>query len=145
VTTTLEEYTSAAYFTQRLAASLLSILGGLSLLLSAVGLYSLMDYAVTRRRREIGVRMALGASHGQILRLVVGRGLRLLAAGVGVGMLLAAAGTRALSALLFGVSPLDLGALVGAAGLLTLVAFAATYVPARAAAQVDPMRVLRAD
>jgi predicted permease len=145
VTTTLEEYTSAAYFTQRLAASLLSILGGLALLLSAVGLYSLMAYGVARRRREIGVRMALGASHGHILRLVVGRGLRLLVAGVGAGMLLAAVGTRALSALLFGVSPLDLGALAGAVGLLTIVAFAATYVPARAAARVDPMRVLRAD
>ena len=143
--TTLEDYTSAADFTQQLAATLLTILASLALALSAIGLYSLMAYGVARRRREIGVRMALGATRASILRLVVGRGLSLVAGGVAAGIVLALAVTRALGSLLFGVSPLDAAALTAAVALLTGVACLATYIPARAAACVDPMAALRTE
>ena len=145
VTTTLESYTSAAYFTQRLAATLLAILASLALALSAIGLYSLLAYGVARRRREIGVRMALGATNGTILRLVVGRGLSLVAGGVAVGIVLAVVAARALGSLLFGVGPLDAPALTGAIVILTAIASLASYIPARAAARVEPMAALRAD
>jgi predicted permease len=145
VTTTLEEYTSAAYFTQRLAATLLTILASLALALSAIGLYSVMAYAVARRRREIGVRMALGATRAAILQLVVGRGLSLVAGGVAAGLVLALAVTRALGSLLFGVSPLDATALTGAVALLIAVACLASYLPARAASRIEPMSALRTD
>lgn len=145
LSTTLASYTSAAYFMQRIAASLLSILGSLALLLSAIGLYSVMAYNVARRRREIGVRLALGATGGQILRLVVGRGLGLVGAGLLAGALLTVVGTRALSSLLFGVSPLDAAAVGGAMALLVGITLLASYVPARAATRVDPVSALRAE
>jgi predicted permease len=145
VTTTLEAYTSAAYFTQRLAATLLAVLASLALALSAIGLYSLIAYGVARRRREIGVRMALGATSRTILRLVVGRGLSLAAAGVAVGIVLALVASRALESLLFGVSSFDVPALTGAVALLTVIAGFASYIPARAAARVEPMAALRAE
>ena len=145
VLTTLEAYTSASYFTQRLAAVLLSILASLALFLSAIGLYSVIAYGVARRHREIGVRMALGATRGGILRLVVGRGLSLVAAGVAAGIVLALAVTRALGSLLFGVSPLDATALTGAVALLTAVAGLASYIPARTASRIEPMSALRTD
>jgi predicted permease len=143
--TTLADYTSAAYFTQRLAATLLTILASLALALSAVGLYSLIAYAVARRRREIGVRMALGATRGSILRLVVGRGLLLVAGGIAAGIVLALAVTRALESLLFGVSALDMAALTSAVALLTAVACVASYIPARRASRIEPMSALRTD
>lgn len=145
VTTTLAEYTSAAYFIERLAASLIGVLGGLALLLSGIGLYSLMAYRVARRHREIGVRVALGATGADILRLVIRRGLALVGAGVAVGVLLALAGSRAIASLLFGVGPFDPATLAGATVLLLLVAMLASYIPGRAAARLDPVRALRAE
>jgi predicted permease len=145
VLTTLEDYTSAAYFTQRLAATLLTILASLALALSAIGLYSLMAYSVARRRSEIGVRMALGATAGMVERLVVLRGLSLVGAGAAAGIVLALAATRALGSLLFGVSPLDVASISGAIALLAIVAGVASYIPARAASRVDPMSALRTD
>ncbi|HEV2983406.1 MAG TPA: FtsX-like permease family protein, partial [Vicinamibacterales bacterium] len=143
--TTLAAYTSAAYYAQRLAASLLTVLGSMALILSAIGLYSLMAYGVARRRREIGVRIALGATGSSILGLVMGRGLALVAAGIVGGTVLALTAARALSSLLFGVGPMDAAALAGAIGLLTAIACLASYLPARAAARVDPIQALRAD
>jgi predicted permease len=143
--TTLAAYTSAAYYAQKLAASLLTVLGALALLLSAIGLYSLMAYGVARRRRELGVRIALGASGGSILGLVMGRGLSLVAAGVVVGLVLALASTRALSSLLYGVSPLDGAAFAASATVLIAIACLASYLPARAASRVDPMVALRSE
>ena len=104
-----------------------------------------MAYAVARRRREIGVRMALGATRAAILQLVVGRGLSLVAGGVAAGLVLALAVTRALGSLLFGVSPLDATALTGAVALLIAVACLASYLPARAASRIEPMSALRTD
>jgi predicted lysophospholipase L1 biosynthesis ABC-type transport system permease subunit len=145
LTTTMADYTSAAFFTQQIAATLLSVLGGLALLLSSIGLYSLIAYGVARRRLELGVRVALGATASDIRRLVVGRGLALVACGVGAGLVLAVVSARSLGSLLFGVSPIDAWALSGASALLVAVASLASYIPARAAARVDPMAALRAD
>jgi predicted permease len=143
--TTMASYTSVAYSTQEIAASLLSLLGALALTLSAVGLYGLVAHNVARRRREIGVRMALGATASDILRLVVGHGLALVAVGAAAGGVLTVLGVRVLSSLLVGVSPLDAGAFGVGAGLLVAVTCLASYVPARAAARVDPVRALRAE
>src|SRR5262245_49045695 len=129
----------------QLAATLLTILAGLALVLSAIGLYSLMAYGLARRRREFGVRLALGATRGSILRLVVGRGLTLAAGGVAAGILLALAVRRALEPLPVGVSPVVVAALAGAVAVLPAVACLASYVPARVASRIEPMAALRTD
>src|SRR5262245_18049284 len=142
---TLTEYMGASYFVQRTAAMLMTVLAALALALASIGLYSLISFGVSARRRELGVRVALGAASGDIIRMVVGEGIRIAALGVGAGFLLSALGTRALGSLLFGVSPLDPPTLLGAAALLAAIGMAAAYVPARAAARVDPMQALRAE
>jgi putative ABC transport system permease protein len=114
-----------------------------SLLLAATGLYGLLSYSVTQRVREIGVRMALGAKRADVLRLVVGEGLRLVAIGTVAGLLAAVAAGRLVSALLFGVSPTDPLTYAAVVGVLGLVACAACYLPALRAARVDPMSALR--
>ncbi len=129
----------------RIGAALLGAFGSLALLLSAVGLYGVISYSVTLRTREMGVRMALGAQRGDLLRLVLRAGARLALVGVGVGTLLAAVVGRVFSALLYGVSALDPLAYAVAAGVLLAVAGAANLVPALAAARVDPMRALRSE
>src|SRR6185436_6869061 len=108
LTVTFVDYIGAAYFEQRTAALLLGVLAVLALVLASVGLYSLVSFGVSRRRQELGVRMALGANSGDILRLILGEGARMAAAGLAAGAVLALAGTRALGSLLFGVSPIDL-------------------------------------
>ncbi len=143
--TTLSEYIGASYFAQRVASMLLGVLAGLALLIASVGLYSLIAYGVTARRQEIGVRLALGASAPDILRMVVGQGARLTAAGVAAGVGLALAGARTLATLLVGVAPADLPTLVVSAVVLTAVALAASYVPARAATMIAPSDALRAE
>ena len=131
VMTTLADYISESYFTEQMAAELLAVLAALALGLASIGLYSLIAFGVSVRRQEIGVRMALGAASADILRLIVGDGMRMALAGVGAGLLLALVGARALAALLFGVSAIDLPTLAGATVLLALVAMLASYVPAR--------------
>lgn len=145
VSTTLAAYTSASYFGQQVAASLMSVLGALALGLSAIGLYGVMTYAVSRRVKEFGVRMALGATRSVILRMMVGRGLALVSLGLAAGGLLTLAGTRALQSLLFGVGPLDPEVLIASATVLLIITGVATIVPARAAASVDPQAALRAE
>ena len=142
---TFVDYMGAAYFAQRTAALLLGVLALLALALASVGLYSLSAFGVSRRRQEIGVRMALGAASSDILRLILAEGARMAAAGVAAGALLALAGSRALGSLLFGVSPIDLPTLGAAAILLAAVAVGASYLPARSAARTDPMLALRAE
>ena len=142
---TLTEYMGASYFVQRTAAMLMTVLAALALALASIGLYSLIAFGVSARRRELGVRVALGAASGDIVRMVVGEGVRIAALGVAAGSVLSALGTRALGSLLFGVSPLDLPTLAGAAALLAAIGMAAAYIPARAAARVDPMQALRAE
>ena len=141
----LEEEIGAALFPQKTAAFLMSVLGAVALLLAAAGLYSVMAYAITQRRQEIGIRMALGARPGQVVGLVVRQGVMLASAGLAAGLLAALALTRFASSLLVGIGATD--PLVFAVSVLFLagVAAAASYLPARRAARVDPGSALRSE
>ena len=143
--TSLTVATSGVLLPQRVAAQVTAVLGIVGLLLAAVGLYGIVAYLVGQRTREIGVRMALGASHADVLRMVVGDGMRPVAVGMGIGLLLALGVTRLLMSFLLGVSPLDTITFVAGAVLLTAVALTASYLPARRAAATDPVRALRAE
>ena len=127
----------------RLLAQLLGIFAALAVLLAAIGSYGVLSYMVTERRREIGIRMALGADRASVLRMVLGQGLRLTMAGVAGGLAGAFATTRLLSSLLFGVRPTDPATIAAVVGLISVVALVACYLPARGATRVEPMRVLR--
>lgn len=142
---TMEDRLSESLFSQRVASSLLGVLGFAALLLSAVGLYGMIAWAVAQRTREIGVRMALGAVSGDVTRDVVGRGLRLLALGAAPGLVLALLGSRLLRSQLPGVSPSDPATYVAVLALLLSVALLAAWLPARRAASIDPASVLRGD
>jgi putative ABC transport system permease protein len=124
---------------------LLSAFALLALVLAAVGIYGVVSYSVAQRTREIGIRMALGATPGHVLRLVTGEGVRLAAAGVAVGLAGAYAATRVLTTLLFDVRATDPATHLGAAALLVLVAGAASAVPALRATRVAPVSALRAE
>jgi macrolide transport system ATP-binding/permease protein len=132
---------------QTIAASVAGSLGVLALMLAAVGLYGVMAYAVTRRTREIGVRMALGADQRRVLRMVLGQGLRLTFVGCVAGLLLAGIAAAGLSSagILFGISAFDPISFGATALILAVVAALATYLPARRAARVDPLSALRAE
>jgi putative ABC transport system permease protein len=129
----------------RLIATLVAIFAGLALVLAAVGIYGVMSYAVSQRTKEIGVRLALGAAERQIFTLVVGESLRLAAAGLAIGLVLALAVGRALKTLLFGVGSADPVTFAATAMLLAGVACVAAFVPARRAMRVEPMMALRGD
>jgi predicted permease len=139
----LNEHLSATLTPQRLLASLGAAFGLLALLLAGIGLYGLLAYTVARRTPEIGIRMALGAQRGAVLRLVVTHGMKLALLGVGIGLAPAIGFTRSMTGLLFGVSALDPLTFVVAALLLVSVALLACYVPARRAAQTDPLAAIR--
>ena len=130
---------------RRFNVSLLALFAGIALLLAAVGLYGAMSFAVGRRTREIGVRMALGARPADVLRMVLGEGLRLTAVGLGAGLVAAIALTWTMRGLLFGVTTADPLTFAGITLLLLAVALLATWIPARRAARVDPMRAIRCD
>ena len=128
---------------QRALAALTGLFAALALTLSAIGLYGLLSYVVAQRRREIGLRLALGAQPRDILRLVIGQGLTLTAVGIGVGLAGAFALTRFLRTLLFGVTPTDPMTFLAVSGLLMVVGLLACYLPARRATRVDPLVALR--
>jgi putative ABC transport system permease protein len=140
---TMEDNISVSVSAPRFRATLLAIFAGTALVLAIVGLYGLMVYSVTQRVHEIGIRMALGAGSGDVLRMVLAQGLKLTLSGVVVGVLASLALGRILSGFLFGVSPADPTTILGVAALLILVALFASYLPARRAVQVDPMVALR--
>ena len=127
----------------RFNVGLLGSFALLALLLSGVGIYGLIAYSVTQRTQELAIRLALGATRSNVLRLVVGQGLKLALEGVAVGLIASLALTRLIKALLFGVSATDPLTFAGIALLLTAVALLACYVPARRAAKVDPIIALR--
>ena len=128
---------------RRTSTILLASFAGLALLVAAVGLYGLMAYSVAQRTHEIGIRMALGAGSSDVLRLVVRHGMGLVLVGEIVGLGAALVLTHLVSGLLYRVSPADPWPLAGAVSVLTLIALAASYIPARRAAKVDPMVALR--
>ncbi|MBI3404941.1 MAG: ABC transporter permease [Acidobacteria bacterium] len=139
----MEEWISGSLAQRRFSMTLLVAFASLALLLAAVGIYGVMSYSVTQRTREIGIRMALGARRGDVLRLVVGRSMALSFAGVALGAVLSLALGRLMSTLLFGITPVDVPTFLATALLLATVALAASYLPARRAARVDPLVALR--
>ena len=140
---TLEDHTGAATFVNRLGGSMLGAFGGLALLLAAIGVYGVVSFGVSQRTREIGIRMALGASRRDIFRLVVGQGTRLALIGMSAGLALALGVTHFLEKVLFNVSARDPLTIAGVMVLLAAAALLACYLPARRATKVDPMVALR--
>jgi putative ABC transport system permease protein len=140
---TMDQRLSESIAPQRFNALLVGVFALVALGLAAVGIYGVLAFSVARRTHEIGVRIALGAPRGDVLRLVVGEGMRLAGLGVGIGLAGSAALTRLLRGLLFGVRPSDPATLAAASVILALVAAVACYMPARRAVQIDPITALR--
>jgi predicted permease len=140
---TLQEQLNRSTSPQLVAVTLISILGGLALLLAGVGLYGMMSYAVAQSTRELALRLALGAGAGNLLRLVISRGLRLTAAGIVFGIGAALALTRLMGKLLYNVSPYDPRVFASALAVMTMIAVSACLLPAWRATRTNPARVLR--
>ncbi len=140
---TMSQVAAESMSQRRFAMQLVGLFGILALLLAAVGIYGVIAYSVTQRTREIGIRVALGASRSEILRWVLKQGMFLTMAGVVIGLVGAVALTRLLRSLLFGVGPIDIVTYGVLAALLTIVALLACYIPARRATKVDPLIALR--
>ncbi len=140
---TMDERLSRALSAPRFSTMLLGLFALIGLVLAAVGIFGVMSYVVTQRTHEIGIRMALGASRGAVLALVVGQGIRLTLVGLGIGLAASVALTRLMASLLFGVSATDPMTFALISALLAVVALMACYLPARRATKVDPMVALR--
>src|SRR5690606_5115465 len=140
---TMEEILADRVAQPRFSALVLLLFSGLALALAAVGIYGVISYAVGRRTREIGIRIALGAREAGIVRLVLGQGMRLVGAGVALGLAMAVVGSRYVESLLFGVRPLDPLVLTGVTAFLVAASALACWLPARRASRVDPMAALR--
>lgn len=139
---TMNEHMKLSLFPIRIAAAVLGGFGLLALILAATGVYGVTSYSVAQRTREMGLRMALGADPGDVLRLVMGHGVRLTAIGVAAGLIVAYALTRLMSSVLFGVSANDVTTFAGVSALLALVAIGAGFIPARRATRVEPIEAL---
>jgi putative ABC transport system permease protein len=140
---TMEEYVGQATEQPRLNMMLLALFAALALVLASLGIYGVLSYIVARRTQEIGIRLALGATRGDVMRLVVGQGMALALTGIAIGVVAAWALTRAMRGLLFGVSPHDPATFAAMAALLAAIAMGASYLPGRRATRVDPMVALR--
>jgi putative ABC transport system permease protein len=142
---TLEAQVARSLARPRLLAALSGFFGALALALAVIGLYGTMSYSVTRRRKEIGVRMALGALNVQVLGMLLGEAGRMIAWGLGAGIVLSLAGTRLVTSFLFGVTATDPTIFAASVLLLAVVALFAALVPAWRAARLDPLAALRED
>jgi predicted permease len=140
---TMDSIISDSLAVRRFTMEILGIFAALALLLSSIGIYGVLSYVVGQRANEIGIRMALGAQRSDVLRLIVGHGARMAAAGIAIGLLAAAGLTRLMSGMLFGIGTTDPLTFVGVSLLLAFVAMAACYIPAQRALRVDPMVALR--
>jgi predicted permease len=140
-----ETYLAGALGAARMSALLMGAFAGLALLLAGLGIYAAVSFSVERRTQEIGIRVALGATASQLIRMVVGGSLKVVGIGVFAGLVLAALATQGMQAILFGVAPLDPASFAGAAALLVVAAGIAAFVPARRAALGNPSDVLRSE
>jgi macrolide transport system ATP-binding/permease protein len=140
---TIREIMNQGLWAPRMGAGLLTVFGGLALILAVVGVYGVLSYSVSQQTREIGIRMSLGAQQNQVLRLVIGQGVRLAVAGLALGIVAALGLMRILSSLLFGVSAHDPVTFGGVSLVLVAAAILACYIPARRATKVDPIIALR--
>jgi putative ABC transport system permease protein len=141
----MEQLVASSLTRQRFYAVVLGIFAAIAAALGAIGTYGVLAYAVGRRTNEIGVRMALGAQRGDVLRMVLRRGVILAVIGIGFGIAGAAALARSLTAMLYGLTPLDPATYVAVTVLFVAVALLAAYLPARRAANVDPLVAIRCE
>jgi putative ABC transport system permease protein len=139
---TLEEVVSDSIAPRRLSMILLGVFAAIALVLASIGMYGVMSYLVAQRTHEIGVRMALGAQRGDVLKLILKRGAILILAGTGFGLVFAVFGTRALASLLYGIGAFDVVTFAAVTLVLAAVALLASYIPALRATQADPMIAL---
>jgi putative ABC transport system permease protein len=139
----MQDIVARSIATQRLAMMLLSVFSALALVLSAIGIYGVISYLAGQRTKEIGVRMAMGATSADVLRLVLGEGMRITLIGVGIGLVAALGLTRLITKMIYGVGATDPITFAGVGILLTSVALLACYIPARRAMRVDPIVALR--
>jgi putative ABC transport system permease protein len=142
---TMDEVLSTAVAPARWSSTLLGVFAGVALVIAVLGVFGVLSYIVTQRTRELGIRIALGASSRQVQRMVVTRGLALVVSGIVLGLLGAVLLTRFMASLLFGVTATDPLTFAGVAALLAAAAVVASYLPARRATRVDPILALRAE
>lgn len=140
---TVEELIGQGLWAPRMGAAMLAVFGGLALLLAIIGVYGVLSYSVNQQTREIGIRMAMGAQPGRVLKLIVGQGMSLAGAGLLLGLIVAFAAMRLLSTLLYGVSAHDPLTFISVSLILALAAATACFIPARRATRVDPIIALR--
>jgi putative ABC transport system permease protein len=142
---TMQERMDAANSPRHFDAWLLVLFAALALGLAAIGLYGIMSYAVANRAREIGIRIALGAKPGDVVMMILGRGMRLAVAGIALGIVVSTVLAQSLRSLIFGVTPTDPLTYAAAAAFLTLTAMAACCIPAVRAVSIEPMQALRTE
>jgi predicted lysophospholipase L1 biosynthesis ABC-type transport system permease subunit len=142
---TMDQVVSATMSSSRFTGLLLSTFAAIALALSAIGIYGVLSYLVSRRTREIGIRLAIGAGRAEVLRLVLGSGMTLAFTGLVLGLVVAAVATNSMQALLYNVTPIDPGTFAAVAVLLSLVAVLASVVPAWRATRVNPVVALKTE
>ena len=140
---TMKQIVSSSVGQPRFRTAVLFVLAFLAVFVASIGLYGVMSYLISQRTREFGIRVAVGASTGALLRLVLGQALKLVSIGISLGLVGAMVLAKSIAGLLYGITPFDTATFASMSLLLAVVAFAASYIPARRAASVDPMVALR--